>query len=185
MEEYSTYPKLKAIRHVIQDEPDPNFILRENFLHGISKLAAHNLSYEILIFQEHLPNTIKFVQKFPEQKFVIDHIAKPHIKIRQMEPWATQIREIAAFENVYCKISGMVTEADWNNWDQKQFEAYMYVVLNAFGSKRVMIGSDWPVCTLGGNYAEIMDIPSQFLEALSLEEQMDIWYNNAKSFYKL
>jgi len=122
LDHYSKYPKFRGVRHVIHDEPEDDFMLRSEFLEGISRLKGFDLTYDILIFERHLDNTIKFVSKFPDQKFVIDHIAKPLIRDRILKTWATRIKEVAKYGNVYCKISGMVAEADWNDWKEEDKE---------------------------------------------------------------
>src|SRR5579859_222262 len=142
----SKNPKLVGVRHVIQAEPDDQFLLRADFLRGISALQEFGLTYDILIYPRHLPVAIEFVQRFPEQRFVLDHLAKPFIKAQTVDPWATHMRELATFPNVFCKLSGMVTEADWKNWKPEHFRPYLQTAFEAFGGDRLMIGSDWPVC---------------------------------------
>ncbi|GAB1855919.1 amidohydrolase family protein [Flavobacteriaceae bacterium MHTCC 0001] len=185
LEKYGAFKIVKGFRHVVQGEPDHNFLLRPNFLRGISALEKHNFTYDILIFPHQLGATLEFVKRFPNQKFVIDHIAKPYIKDGFYDGWATLIKAIAKHENVACKISGMVTEADFNTWTVKQLEPYMDLVLNAFGTKRVMYGSDWPVCLVAGNYKQVKGIVTGFISELSQEEQKDIMGNNAFQFYNL
>ncbi len=149
----AAHPKLKAVRHVIQDEPDPDYILRGDFNRGIATLPQFGLIYDILIYERHLPQTIQFVDWHPDQVFVLDHIAKPRIKDRLISPWRENIRELAKRPNVYCKISGMVTEADWRHWTEKDLEPYVDTVLEAFGPRRLMFGSDWPVCLIASSYS--------------------------------
>ncbi len=185
LEKYSTFNKVKGFRHVVQGEPDHNFVLRSDFLRGISKLEKHNYTYDILIFPHQLGATLEFVKRFPNQKFVIDHIAKPYIKDDFFDGWALVMQEIAKQENVYCKLSGMITEADYNTWTPKQLEPYMDLVLNAFGTKRVMFGSDWPVCLVAGNYSQVKSIVTNFIANLSEAEQEAIMGENAIQFYNL
>jgi len=144
--EFANHPKFSGVRHIVQDEPDDRFMLCPEFLRGISRLKRFNLTYDILIYPKQLPAAIKLVEKFPEQKFVLDHLAKPFIKAGELSPWDKQIRELAKSENVGCKVSGMVTEAKWNAWKPADFRPYLDVAFEAFGDDRLMFGSDWPVC---------------------------------------
>ncbi len=185
LEYYSQYRKFCGVRHVIHDEPDKDFILRPAFLYGISKLAEYELTYDILIFEEHLLNTIRFVEKFPDQKFVIDHIAKPRIRDQIIEPWAERMREIAKYENVYCKVSGLVTEADWGNWKPEDFYPYLDTVFDAFGTDRIMIGSDWPVCLLAGDYERVMKVVMDYIKQFPGTAYQNIIGKNCIRFYGL
>jgi len=185
LDTYASHSRFVGVRHVIQDEPDDNFILGEPFQNGIKKLKKYNLTFDILIFPKHLPNTIKFVSKFPGQTFVLDHIAKPLIKDHKISPWKEGINELSKFSNVYCKASGMVTEADWYNWQKKDFRPYLDIIFNAFGTDRVMIGSDWPVCKLAGEYQEIMNLVSDYINDFSDHEKNAILGGNAIKAYKL
>jgi L-fuconolactonase len=177
--------KLVGIRHVVQDEPDEKFVLREDFMRGIGKLKAYDLVYDILIFPHQLPASIELVEKFPEQVFILDHIAKPYIKDKKMSPWDSDIKKLASFENVSCKISGMVTEANWHNWTAEDFNPYMELILEAFGVERLTIGSDWPVCTLAAQYASVINIAADFIAQLSDNEQKAIWQENPERIYGL
>lgn len=183
--QYATNPWLKAVRHVVQGEPDPEFILGKNFNRGISRLKDFNLVYDILIFERQLPNTIRFVDQHPNQAFVLDHIAKPRIKANELEPWADNIRELAKRENVSCKISGMVTEADFRSWTSEQFQPYFDVVLEAFGPQRLLFGSDWPVCLVATEYGGWLSLVKQVLGKLSQHEQELIFSKNAIQTYQL
>ncbi|MET2984574.1 amidohydrolase family protein [Aureibaculum conchae] len=185
LQHYTTSRKLNGFRHIVQGEPDPNFLLRPSFLNGVSKLEKYNFTYDILVFPHQLLTTLEFVKKFPNQKFVIDHIAKPHIKDGFYEGWAVLMTTIAQQPNVYCKISGMITEADYKQWTPKQIEPYMTLVLEAFGAKRLLFGSDWPVCLVAGNYKKVKDLVTNFIGTLSENEQADIMGNNAVEFYSL
>tara|TARA_R110002050_G_scaffold261556_1_gene401646 strand:- start:137613 stop:138449 length:837 start_codon:yes stop_codon:yes gene_type:complete len=185
LDKYSTFNKVKGFRHVVQGEADHNFLLRPDFLRGISKLESHNFTYDILIFPHQLGAALEFVKRFPNQKFVIDHIAKPYIKDNFFDGWALVMKEIAKQENVFCKLSGMITEADYNTWTPKQLEPYMDLVLNAFGTKRIMFGSDWPVCLVAGNYSQVKSIVTNFIGNLSEAEQEAVMGGNAIQFYNL
>lgn len=185
LERFKDKTKLVGVRHVVQDEPDEKFVLREDFIRGIGKLKAYGLVYDILIFAHQLPASIELVQRFPDQVFILDHIAKPYIKDKKISPWDSDIKKLASFENVSCKISGMVTEADWHNWTPEDLRPYMEVVLEAFGTERLTIGSDWPVCTLAGQYGNIVSIATDFIAQLSDNEQKAIWEANPERIYGL
>mgnify|MGYP000707402700 FL=1 len=185
LEKYSTDKIVKGFRHVVQGEADHNFLLRPNFSRGISLLEKHNFTYDILVFPHQLGSVLEFVKKFPHQKFVIDHIAKPYIKDGYFEGWATMVTAIGKHENVSCKMSGMVTEADFNTWTPEQIHPYMDTALEAFGSKRILFGSDWPVCLVAGNYSKIKKLTTDFISQLSQIEQNSIMGNNAIEFYNL
>jgi L-fuconolactonase len=176
---------LKGFRHIVQGEADSNFLLRPDFLKGISYLERNNFTYDILVFPHQLGATLEFVKKFPNQKFVIDHIAKPYIKDSFFDGWALLMKEIAKQENVFCKLSGMATEADIKVWTPQQLEPYMQLVLESFGSNRIMYGSDWPVCLVAGDYNKIKNIATDFIKYLSKTEQENIMGNNATKFYNL
>jgi len=185
LKHYSQFEKIKGFRHVVQGEADHNFLLRPAFLRGISKLEKYNFTYDILIFPHQLGATLEFVKKFPNQKFVIDHIAKPYIKDGFYDGWAALMTEIGKQKNVYCKLSGMITEADFDQWTPQQIEPYMNLVLNAFGSEKIMFGSDWPVCLVAGNYNKVKEIVINFIANLSSKEQVSIMGENTVKFYNL
>jgi L-fuconolactonase len=185
IERLAVNPKLRGLRHVLQDEADPNYMLRADFNAGIRKLRAFGLTYDILIFERHLPQTIEFVDRHPDQIFVVDHIAKPCIRAGEIDPWQSNIRELAKRQNVYCKLSGMVTEADWRTWSVEQLNPYLDVVLEAFGTKRLMFGSDWPVCLLACPYPKWVMLVENALEELSIPEQERIWGGTAIEAYGL
>ncbi|WP_111307913.1 amidohydrolase family protein [Confluentibacter sediminis] len=185
LESYNQHEKLKGFRHVVQGEADHNFLIRPNFLIGISLLQRFDFTYDILIFPHQLGAVLEFVKQFPNQRFVIDHIAKPYIKDGFYDGWAVLMKEVAKHENVSCKISGMVTEADYKLWTPEQIHPYMELVLEAFGSKRLMFGSDWPVCLVAGNYSKVKNLVTHFISDLSSNEQNDIMGINAINFYNL
>lgn len=184
LESLAEDPKLVGIRHIVQDEPDDRFLLREDFRRGIAALARFDLAYDVLIYPRQLPAAIEFVPQFPQQRFVLDHIAKPHIGDGVMEPWRTQLRELARNPNLHCKLSGMVTEAKWKQWRSEDFRPYLDVVFEAFGSQRLMIGSDWPVCTLSAEYADTMRLITDSIAGLSAAEQEAILGGNCARFYR-
>jgi L-fuconolactonase len=182
---YKQFSAIKGFRHVIHDEPDIDFMLRPAFLNGIRTLADFGYTYDILIFDIHLPNTLLFVQQFPDQPFVVDHIAKPKIRNGEIDNWRASLAAVASFPNVCCKISGMVTEAVWKKWKQQDLIPYLDAVVELFGTKRIMYGSDWPVCTLSGSYAETYGIVQAYFSRFSADEQRDFFGQNAKRFYGL
>lgn len=175
--------KFVGVRHVVHDEVDEKFMLKEEFLLGLSFLEHYNLTYDFLLFPKHLPMAYEVALRFPEQKFVLDHISKPLIKDGITKPWSSDIQKLASLQNVYCKLSGMVTEADWFKWKAEDFHPYLDIVLNAFGKDRIMIGSDWPVCLVGGSYPEIMEIVMNYIKTLSQTEQSAILGGNCEQFY--
>nr|WP_320021786.1 amidohydrolase family protein [uncultured Draconibacterium sp.] len=185
LEEYKSSPWLKGVRHVVQGEPDPEFILGKDFNKGISLLKNYNLVYDILIFEHQLANTIRFVDQHPEQQFVVDHIAKPKIKKNELEPWAKNVKELAKRENVSCKISGMVTEADYKLWTEEQLNPYFETILEAFGPSRLLFGSDWPVCLVATNYFNWLELVKKTISNFSKEEQDFILYKNAQRIYNI
>lgn len=180
---YARCPKLKGFRHIVQAEPDDNFLLREDFCRGIGLLKQYNFTYDILVYPRQLPAAIQFVQKFPEQKFVIDHLAKPLIKDKVLEPWASQMKEIAKNPNVCCKVSGLVTEANWKTWKPEDFKPYLDVVFEVFGTDRLMFGSDWPVCLLAADYATVKNILTDYISGLTAPDRAKIMGGNAEAFY--
>jgi L-fuconolactonase len=181
--EFAKHPKFVGVRHVVQDEPDDEFMLRPEFLRGIGKLKQFKLTYDILIYPKQLPAAIKLVEKFPEQKFVLDHLAKPFIKTGELSPWDQQIRVLAGSKNVCCKVSGVVTEAKWNEWKASDFRPYLDVVFEAFGEGRLMFGSDWPVCLLSGSYEQVIDIVRDYLAKLPEDVSRKVMGENAARFY--
>lgn len=185
LEKFATHPKLKSVRHVVQGEPDDAFILRDDFNRGIRELRKFSLVYDILIFERHLPQTIEFVDAHPNQVFVLDHIAKPRIKEALFESWNKNMRELAKRPNVYCKVSGMVTEADFTTWTESQLQPYFDTVLEAFGPRRLMFGSDWPVCLVACGYARWHKLVSEWVGELSRDEQARVLGGTAIEAYKL
>lgn len=177
--------KLVGVRHVVQDEPDDQFMLRPDFLTGIASLREYPLTYDLLIFPRQLPAAIQLVRKFPDQPFVLDHIAKPQIASGLLNAWREQIRELAQAPNICCKLSGMVTEARWDAWKPADFRPYMDVVWEAFGEHRLMIGSDWPVCLLSGDYPATIGVVTDYLAQFSAETRGRVLGGNAARFYNL
>ncbi len=175
---------LKGFRHVLQGEA-PEFMLQSDFLKGISHLASLGFTYDILIFPKHLDAALALVKQFPNQPFVLDHLAKPFIKDGLLVGWEQGIRKLAENPNLSCKVSGMVTEADWSKWNENNFIPYLDILVEAFGTKRLMYGSDWPVCQLAASYEQQISIPRNYFKQFSLTEQADVFGNNATKFYQL
>ncbi|HMF65647.1 MAG TPA: amidohydrolase family protein, partial [Edaphobacter sp.] len=185
MEEFENRPKLKGLRHVIQGEKDENYILREDFNSGIRSMLGSGLVYDILIYERHLPQTIDFVDEHPEQVFVLDHIAKPLIRDGVMEPWSARMRELGRRENVWCKVSGMVTEADWSSWTPETLRPYLDVLVEAFGAKRLMAGSDWPVCLVASEYGRWFEVLREYFGGFSEGERGAVFGGTAIEVYGL
>lgn len=183
--QYSSHDKLKGFRHVLQGEKQRDFMLRPAFKNGIGKLKHFNFSYDILIFPDQLKFTLDFVRSFPDQRFVIDHIAKPYIKDKKIDEWKNDMQALANEGNVSCKISGMVTEADWKNWRKEDFKPYLDVVVESFGVKRIMYGSDWPVCLVAASYDKMFQIVKEYFSGFSNDEQQLFFGTNATQFYNL
>ena len=185
LELFARNPKLVGVRHIAQGEPDDRFLLRPDFLQGIALLEEFNLAYDVLIYSKHLPVATEFVSRFPRQRFVLDHLAKPPIKSRSLHPWEKDIRELAKFPNTSCKLSGLVTEADWKAWTPDHLFPYLDVALDSFGPGRLMFGSDWPVCTVAASYSRVFQSIERYIAKLPAEARDAIFGGNAKEFYKL
>ncbi|HEU5350313.1 MAG TPA: amidohydrolase family protein [Terracidiphilus sp.] len=185
LEGLAAEPKLVGVRHIVQDEPDDAFVLREDFKRGIGRLREFGLTYDVLVYPRQLKAAAKLVRAFDGQAFVLDHIAKPAIGAGAMEPWATDIRELARSGNTMCKLSGMVTETRWKAWREEDFWPYLDVAMEAFGAGRVMMGSDWPVCTLSGTYGETVGVVRRYVERLTETEQAAVLGGNCTRFYGL
>ncbi len=182
---YAQFSKMKGFRHVLQGETDRALMLKPSFKKGISLLSKYNFTYDILIFPDQLEYAAELVKEFPDQMFVIDHIAKPGIKNKKIAGWKEDIQNIAEAENVYCKISGMVTEADLENWKKEDIKPYIDIVAEAFGTNRIMYGSDWPVCLLAASYDSVLDIVKEYFASFSKNEQDNFFGKNAFTFYNL
>jgi L-fuconolactonase len=185
LKQFESRSKLKGLRHVIHDERDENYILRQDFNAGIRAMAGTGLVYDILIFERHLPQTIEFVDRHPNQVFVLDHVAKPLIATGDLEPWASQMRELGKRENVWCKVSGMVTEADWKTWTPEKLKPYFDATVEAFGPSRLMAGSDWPVCLVASGYAQWWQVLREYFALFSAAERAQIFGQTAIEVYSL
>ena len=178
-------PRLVGVRHVVQSESDDRFLLRRDFMRGIAALEEFALTYDLLVLPRHLPVAAELVRCFPRQPFVLDHLAKPYIRAGLVEPWAAHLRELASSPNVLCKLSGMVTEADWRAWRPEDFRPYLEVALDAFGPDRLMIGSDWPVCTLAASHPEVTALVAGFLAHHPPEVRERVLGENARRLWRL
>ncbi|TDQ09884.1 amidohydrolase family protein [Pedobacter metabolipauper] len=185
LEELHQYEKLKGFRHILQSEADRSLMLKPAFMNGVSQLNQYGFTYDILILRDQLTYAAELTAKFPNQPFVLDHMAKPDVKNKSISQWKTEIRELAKRENTCCKISGMLTEADWKSWKPEDLIPYLDVVFEAFGSKRIMYGSDWPVSLLAAKYAQQLNMLQAYVTRLSKNEQQLFWGGNAAEFYNL
>jgi L-fuconolactonase len=185
LESFAENPKLVGIRHIVQSEPDDQFLLRPDFLRGISVLGEFDLAYDLLIYPKHLPVAAEFVRHFPSQRFVLDHMAKPPIKSGEIQSWARDIRDLALLPNIFCKLSGLVTEADWQRWTPEHLLPYLDAVFECFGPERLMIGSDWPVCTVAASYSQAVDIVKNYVSNFPVEVREAVLGGNAARFWKL
>ncbi|SKC86810.1 amidohydrolase family protein [Ohtaekwangia koreensis] len=181
---FSKFKKLKGFRHIIQGEPS-GFMLDRKFILGVQKLAEYNFTYDLLLYHHQLPEALQFIHQLPQANIVVDHLAKPSIRTQEKNEWALNIAALAAFKNVHCKISGMVTEADWKNWKQNDFTPYLDVLFESFGSARLMYGSDWPVCLLAASYEAQLSIAQTYLSTFSSHEKHLVMGENARKFYNL
>jgi len=185
IEAFARRPKLVGLRHIVQSEPDDRFLLRPELCRGMALLETFDLAYDILIYPRHLPVAADFVRRFEGQRFVLDHLAKPEIARGEIRGWERDLRALAASPNAFCKLSGLVTEADWQSWTQDQIRPYLDVAFDCFGAGRLMIGSDWPVCTLAADYARTMDVIMNYLGRLSAPDRDAVLGGNARRFWKL
>jgi L-fuconolactonase len=184
LERVSRHPRLVGVRHIVQAEPD-GFLERPAFLHGVACLERYDLTYDILVYAPQLPRALEFARRFPRQRFVLDHLGKPDIKRDRFREWRRDFDLLAALPNVCCKLSGLVTEAEWGSWRRPQLRPYIDTALEAFGPSRLMIGSDWPVCTLAGSYKDVLDLTRDAIGEYSAAEQAMIVGGTARAFWKL
>jgi len=183
LEYFSQFEKLLGFRHIVQAEPGGWFLVREDFQRGIRCLERDGFTYDILVYERHLPVAAEFVRRFPAQKFVIDHLSKPSVKSKELFDWARGMRALARSPNVSCKVSGMVTEADWRQWKPADFKPYLDIVFESFGTDRLMFGSDWPVCLVAASYGQVKDIVDDYIRDFSSSDKQKIFGLNAARFY--
>jgi L-fuconolactonase len=184
LESLARFRRLRGVRHIAQAESD-DFLARPEVISGIGRLRDFELTYDILVYPRQLPAALTLVHALPDQPFVLDHMAKPLIGLGVREPWATQVRELASHPKVWCKISGLVTEADWGRWRPDDFRPYLDLVFDAFGPHRLMFGSDWPVCLLAAEYRQVVELIETYAEQLPAPERGALFGGNAASFYGL
>lgn len=182
---YKAFPKMKGFRHVLQGEKDRAYMLLPDFKKGISLLEKYGYTYDILIYPDQLEYALAFCQAFPAQPFIIDHLAKPAIKTDGLLPWKKEITKFRDQEHVLCKVSGIITEADWQNWSAVDIYPYLDVVVNTFGTGRLVYGSDWPVCLVAGEYTRMKQLIVQYFDGFSTAEKEAIFGGNAERFYNL
>jgi L-fuconolactonase len=183
LDEFAGEPRLVGVRHVVQDEPDPRFLLGADFVRGLERLAPAGLVYDLLVYPHQLPAAVELAGLLPEQPFVLDHLAKPRIREGEIAAWRRDLQALARHANVSCKLSGLVTEAAWRQWRPEDFRPYLEAALEAFGPERLMFGSDWPVCLVAADYAEVVGLCRDFLATLSAAEQAQIWGGTAARVY--
>lgn len=185
LEYFSHFPKLRGFRHIAQAEADDRFLARKDFVNGVSQLRAFGFTYDILVYPRQLAAAIELVARLPQQLFVIDHCAKPEIKSGKTEPWSAQLREIAQNKTVFCKVSGLITEADWKHWKADDFKPYLDVVFGAFSADRLIFGSDWPVCLLAAAYRQVKQLIEDYVKGYSAPDKDKVFGGNASRFYGL
>jgi L-fuconolactonase len=182
--EFSLHPNFVGVRHVVQDESD-DFLLLPEFQRGLGALKKHRLVYDLLVYPRHLPSAIRLVREHPEQVFVLDHLGKPPIRSGVLSPWRGLITQLAQAPNVFCKVSGLVTEADHQAWTPGELRPYLDVAFEAFGSQRLMFGSDWPVCLLAASYGEVKDVLEEYTSRLAVDDRAAIFGGNAERIYRI
>jgi L-fuconolactonase len=185
MQVYEKIQHLKGFRNIIQGEPDEKYFTNKDFIEGFSYLQNSRFTYDVLVYHHQLPAAINFTELFPDQKFILDHCGKPDIKGRSIKNWKRDIRILSGNPNMYCKLSGLVTEADWRNWTYQEISPYLEIVAEYFGTERICFGSDWPVCLLAGKYEMILELISKFLQQVSEKEREQIFSGNTINFYQL
>jgi L-fuconolactonase len=185
LEQLAGHPKLVGVRHIVQTEADDRFLLRPEFGRGIALLEEFGLAYDLLVYSRHLPVATEFAGRFGGQRLVLDHLAKPEVRRGEIREWSAEVRKLAACPNVWCKLSGLVTEADWAAWKPEQLWPYLDVAFDCFGVDRLMIGSDWPVCTVASDYARTMAVVVEYLADRPARERDAVLGGNAQRFWKL
>lgn len=182
---YSKEPSIKGFREITQGCPDDQYFTNKKFIEGIGRLSSFRYTYDMLIYHHQLPSAVRFSGKYPDQDFILDHIAKPNIKSGDWKKWKTDMKELAMNPRIYCKLSGIVTEADWQRWNYDQIKPYLEIAAEYFGTNRICFGSDWPVCLLAGKYEVVLKIVTEFLSQVSEKEREQVLSGNISTFYKL
>jgi L-fuconolactonase len=183
--EFAAHPKFVGVRHITQDEPEDDFIVRQDVIAGLKVLERHGVPFDLLFYVKHLRHAAVLGEMLPELPMVIDHLAKPHIKDGAIDNWEMQLRAAARHENMFCKLSGLITEAHWSHWTPVDLKPYVEIAVEAFGPERLMFGSDWPVCELAGTYQQVFEALAECLAPLSGPERARIFGGTAREFYKL
>jgi len=185
LQTYTARKKLRGFRNIIQGRPDDLYFTNKDFRRGFGLLSQYRFTYDLLVYHDQLPAAIRFTEQFPDQPMMLDHLGKPAVRHREYRKWKENIRILARHPGINCKISGLVTEADWQNWRYEDLSPYLETVAEYFGTDRLCFGSDWPVCLLASSYSDILEITGKFLDQVSTAEQEKIWSGNAIGFYKL
>lgn len=185
LEAWKRFPKLKGFRTITQGQPDEAFFDHQEYRRGVGLLQQTGFTYDLLVYHDQLPSLVRFTERYPDQPFILDHLGKPAIRAREIRKWKEHLRILARHPHTYCKLSGLVTEADWKNWRYEDISPYLEIAGECFGVDRLCHGSDWPVCLLAGSYAEVTGISRRFLAQLSTEDQEKVWGGNAARFYKI
>jgi len=185
LDELASHPKFKGVRHLVESEPADDWLAQDGVIRGLRELSARGLSYDLLVHPRHLKHAKRVVDECPDLQFVIDHMAKPAIARAEIDEWARELRPIASAANVWCKLSGLVTEASWTSWRVEYFIPYVDKALEYFGPERIMFGSDWPVCLLAASYEQVLEVFQTLLAGLSEEERDLIFSGNAVHFYRI
>ena len=181
--EFKDHPNFVGVRHVVQDEPDEDFIIRPEILRGLKLLEKHGVPFDLLFYVQHLKHADRLGRELPQLPMVIDHLSKPKIKVQSIDDWLPQLEAASKHENIYCKLSGMITEADWESWKPTDLKPYVEAALEHFGPNRCMYGSDWPVCELAGSYEQVHGALKEVLGSISDAESYDIFEGTARRFY--
>lgn len=182
--ELAEHPRFKGVRHIVQSEP-AGFLADPVFRAGVATLSRFNLSYDVLVYAHQLPEAVDFARALPQVRMVLNHLAKPRIRNAELEPWRTQLRRLAELPNVTCKLSGLVTEAAWSSWQPRELLPFIDAAVDCFGPDRLLVGSDWPVCTLAGSYADVMNVFRVYCSGFSAAEQAAIFGENAARVYRI
>jgi L-fuconolactonase len=183
-DEFVPHSKFRGVRHIVQDEPD-DYMSDGKFQRGIAAVGERGLTYDLLVFPRQLPAAVELVRRFPSTRFVLDHLAKPEIAAGKMDPWRDDVRELAGNPNVFCKLSGLVTEANWKGWRREEFTPYLDVAFEVFGPRRLMVGSDWPVCLPASDYGSVMNVVKEYLAPMSGYDRDAVLGGNAAGFYRI
>jgi L-fuconolactonase len=185
LQEFIDHPKFLGIRHVTHDEPDDDFIIQPDVLRGLRVLEKHKVPFDLLFYVQHLKHAARLGRELPELPMVIDHLAKPKIKLQTLDDWLPDFKAASQHDNIFCKLSGLITEADWDHWKPSDLRPYIDAALECFGPKRCMFGSDWPVCELAGSYEDVYHALKEAVSSLSESERSDIFEGTARRFYGL